>query len=192
MKKIILASTSPRRRELLSKLKIKYEIFSPNYEEDMTLELPPLELAKVLSKWKANAAVNEIGDIENTIIIAADTFIALDNDILWKPHTPDVAEKTLKKISWKTLSVITGFTVINNNKEISKSVETKVFMKNLTDSEIKNYIATGEPLDKAWAFGIQDLWVIFVEKIEGDYTNVIWLPLFELSKTLKDFWIEII
>jgi septum formation protein len=194
MKKIILASTSPRRKELLSKLGLEYEIMSPNYEEDMTLDLPIQELAKYLSKGKAEVVANNLKEEANSIIIAADTFIALENEILGKPHTEEIAKQTLRKISGKTLSVITGFTIIDmdNNKQVSKAVETKVFIKKLSDSEINNYVATKEPLDKAWAFAIQELWAVIVEKIEGDFTNVIWLPLFELSNTLKEFWIEVI
>jgi septum formation protein len=151
MKKIILASTSPRRKELLSKLGLEYEIMSPNYEEDMTLDLPIQELAKYLSKGKAEVVANNLKEEANSIIIAADTFIALENEILGKPHTEEIAKQTLRKISGKTLSVITGFTIIDmdNNKQVSKAVETKVFIKKLSDSEINNYVATKEPLDKA-------------------------------------------
>ncbi len=194
MKKLILASTSPRRKELLSKLNLEYTTISPDYEEDMTLDMHPLELAKHLSKGKAEAVINELKEKINTIIIAADTFIALENEILWKPHTDKVAKETLRKIRGKTLSVITWFTIIDtkNGKQVSKAVETKVYIKELSDSEIENYVKTWEPLDKAWAFAIQELWAVIVKKIEGDYTNVIWLPLYDLTKTLKEFWINII
>ena len=176
MQKIILASTSPRRKELLEKLNISFDIVESDYQEDMSIKLAPLELAEYLSKWKAESVAKKY---KKHIIIAADTFIELDGEILWKPHTPTEAEKMLGKISGKTLSVITGFTIIDSkeNKSISKAVETKVSIKELSLSEIKNYVSTGEPLDKAWAFAIQGLGSIIVEKIEGDYFNVVWLPL---------------
>lgn len=191
MQKIILASTSPRRKELLEKLNITFEVVWSDYEEDMDIKLEPLKLAEYLSEWKAKSVAK---NYKEHIIIAADTFIELGGEILGKPHTPNEAEKMLTKISGTSLSVITGFTVIDSttNKTISQAVETKVSIKKLSQNEIQNYIATGEPLDKAWAFAIQWLWSIIVERIEGDYFNVVGLPLNELSKTLKNFNIHIL
>jgi len=191
MKNIILASASPRRKKILTQLGLKYKAVSPDYEEDMTIKVPPLELAKILSKGKAEAVVK---DYNNHIIIAADTFIALENEILGKPHTEEVAKETLRKISGKILSVISWLTIINteNNKQISKAVETKVHIKDLSESEIENYVKTWEPLDKAWAFWIQEMWAVIVKKVEGDYSNVIGLPIYELSESLKEFWIRIL
>jgi len=190
MKTIILASTSPRRKEILSKSGLKFRTVASDYEEDMNSKLKPLELAKHLSKGKAQAVVRQF---RNHIIIGADTFIALGNDLLGKPHTNPQAKKMLMQISGKSLSVITGFTIIDtgSGKTISKAIETKVFIKKLTDKEINNYVKSKEPLDKAGAFAIQGLGAMIVRKIEGDYFNIMGLPLFDLVQTLKKFGIYI-
>lgn len=190
MKKIYLASTSPRRKQLLKQIGLEFEICSSDYEEDMTLDMTPTELAKYLSKGKAEAATKKI---QSGIIIAADTFITFDKKVLGKPHTAKQAKITLQSISGKILEVITGLTVIDTStkKEISKAIVTKVFIKNLEEQEIDRYIRTGEPLDKAGAFGIQELGVMIVKKIEGDYNNVVGLPLFELGNILREFEVKI-
>ncbi|MCK5415847.1 septum formation inhibitor Maf [Candidatus Parcubacteria bacterium] len=190
MQKIYLASTSPRRKQLLKQIGLEFKVCSSNYKEDMTLKMKPTELAKYLSRGKAKAVIK---NIKTGLVIAADTFITLDKKVLGKPHTSKQAKITLQSISGKTLKVITGFTVIDasTKKEISKAVTTKVFIKNLKEQEIDNYIKTGEPLDKAGAFGVQGLGVIFVKKIDGDYNNVVGLPLFKLVQVLKEFNVEI-
>ena len=190
MKPIILASTSPRRKEIMAKLGLEFETVSSDYEEDMSLELAPLELAKILSAGKAEAVATRYTD---HVIIAADTFIALDNEVLGKPHTEDNAAKMLKKISGRPISVITGYTIIDTSadKKLSKAIETKVYIKELSEEEINGYIKTGEPLDRAGAFAAQDLGAVIVEKIDGDFFNVMGLPLFHLSESLKEFGINI-
>lgn len=191
MKPIILASTSPRRKELLEKLGLQFQVVSSNYEEDMNSKLKPLELAKRLSAGKAGAVVAQF---PQHIIIAADTFIAFSNELLGKPHTATDVTKMLKKISGKPISVITGFTIIDTskNKKISKSVETKVYIKNLSDKEIAAYVKTKEPMDKAGAFAIQGIGAVIVKKIDGDFFNVMGLPLFDLSESLKKFGIHVL
>lgn len=191
MKKIILASGSPRRKEILENVGLQFEVVASSYEEDMTLALKPQELAKHLSLGKAEDVAKNNPD---SIIIAADTFIVLnDNKILGKPHTGEMAKETLQSISGKILKVITGYTVIDatTDKSISEAVVTEVFIKELSEREIDAYIATGEPLDKAGAFGIQGHGALLIEKINGDYFNVVGLPLFSLAKSLKEFGIFI-
>lgn len=189
MKKIILASGSPRRKELLEQIGLKFEIDKSDYAEDMSLPMKPKELAQFLSGKKAETVAHKYTD---AIIISADTFVVLGDEILGKPHTEEKAREMLKKISGKVVDVITGFTVIEtaSQKEISQAVDTKIFIKDLTEEEINAYVATGEPLDKAGAFGIQEKGVFLVEKIEGSYTNVVGLPLYELKRTLSDFGIK--
>lgn len=191
MQKIILASTSPRRKELFEKLNLDFEVEASSYQEDMNLIKPPLELAKLLSLGKAKdvSAKHKEG-----IIIGADTFIAMDDELLGKPVTADKAKEMLRKISGKVLSVITGFSIIDitQNKIISDAVETKVFIKNLSGEEIENYVRTGEPLDKAGAFAIQGIGAIIVKKIEGDYFNVMGLPLSALAKRLTEFGVNVL
>ena len=190
-KSIILASTSPRRKELMEKLGLEFQTASSNYEEDMNSKLKPLELAKVLSAGKAEAVVSQF---PNHIIIGADTFIALGDDLLGKPHTEEDATLILKRISGKTISVITGFTIIDttDNKKVSSAIETKVYIKDLSDEEILGYVKTKEPLDKAGAFAIQGIGAVIVKKVDGDFFNVMGLPLFDLSESLKEFGIHIL
>ncbi|OGG47924.1 septum formation protein Maf [Candidatus Kaiserbacteria bacterium RIFCSPHIGHO2_01_FULL_51_33] len=185
-KKIILASTSLQRKNLLAKTGLVFETTASNYEEDMTLPLEPKELAMHLSKGKAQAVAEAY---RGALIIAADTFIVHEDKILGKPHTPQRAKEMLKTLSGDTHSIITGFTVLDteSDKSISRAVEAKVYFKKLSEEEMDNYIATGEPLDKAGAYAIQGLGSEFVEKIEGDYSNVVGLPVKEVIKILRDF-----
>ena len=191
MKHIILVSSSPRRRELLKILGLKFTAIAADYEEKMNIKLPPLELAKFLSAGKAKSAIKKY---PKHLIIAADTFVAYKNELLGKPCDKSEAFRMLKKISGKTLSVITGYTIIDatSGKRLSKAVESKITLKRLSDAEINNYIKTKEPLDKAGAFAVQGLGSIFIKKIEGDFLGVVGLPLFGLSQSLKKFGIKIL
>lgn len=190
MQNIILASTSPRRKELLEKTGLPFTIVASNYEEDMTLALAPHDLAKHLSKGKADAVAP---DHQDSIIIAADTFIVFGDKILGKPHTSEKAKEMLAMLSGKTHSIITGFTIIDTKtkKTTSCTTETKVHFRKLTADEIDAYVATGEPLDKAGAYGIQGLGSELVDKIEGSFSNVVGLPVEEVMVVLKDFGVEV-
>ena len=147
MSKIILASGSPRRKKLLGKLQIPFDVEVSGYKEDNNLKLNPLELAEALSAGKAEA-VAERHKGEEAIIIGADTFIVLDNKILGKPHTSEKAKEMIKKMSGRAHSVITGFTIIDakSGRKISKAVKSNVYFRRLTDEEIDTYIKTGEPI----------------------------------------------
>jgi septum formation protein len=191
MKTIILASASPRRKELLEKTGLKFEVEPSNYEENISPELEPHELAKWLSLEKAKLVAK---NHQNALVIAADTFIVFEGKILGKPATETEAKKMLETLSGKQHSVITGLTIIDTetNKAISKSVETKVYIRKLTSKEIEAYVKSKEPLDKAGAYAIQGLGSVIVEKIEGDYFNVIGLPLSALAESLKGFGVHIL
>jgi septum formation protein len=191
MKKIILASASPRRKELLEKIGLKFKVEPGGITEDLTSDLPPQELAKKLSRGKASAVSKKHPE---AIIIAADTIGVFEGKIIGKPHTTTEAKKMLRMLNGKSHLVITGFTIIDTKtgKIISKSVETKVYFCKLTKAEIDAYIATGEPLDKAGGYAIQGLGALIVEKIEGDYYNVIGLPLSALVESLKGFGIKVL
>ncbi len=190
MTKIILASASPRRKELLKKTGIPFVVEVSDYQEDMNLKLNPLELAKELSRGKAEAVAKKHKN-EEALIIGADTFVVMKNKILGKPHTPEKAKEMIREMSGRAHSVITGFTVIDvkSGKEISKAVESKVVFRKLTNEEIENYVETGEPLDKAGAYAIQEFGAVLIERIEGDYTNIVGLPLAPLIEELKKFGI---
>jgi septum formation protein len=191
MKRIVLASASPRRRELLEKIGLKFEVEPSNYAEDLRSGLSPDELARAISLEKARSVASKH---KNTVVIAADTFIVFRGKIMGKPGTEAEARKMLMMLSGKSHSVITGFTILDTdeNKILTKSVETVVHIKNLTLGEIEAYVKSGEPLDKAGAYAIQGLGSVIVERIEGDYFNVIGLPLSALAEGLKEFGIRIL
>lgn len=190
MKKIILASTSPRRKEIFEKAGIPFEFEASDFEEDMSLNLPPVELAKQLSLGKAKAVAEKYHD---AIVIGADTFIALNGKVLGKPKTEEKAREMLNVMSGRSHSVFTGYTIIDTKtgKTVSKVIETKVFFKELSKDEIDGYIQSGEPLDRAGSYAIQELGAIFVEKIEGDFFNVMGLPLCALIEDLKSFGVDV-
>ncbi len=191
MKTIILASASPRRKELLEKIGLKFKVEPANYQEDIHLGLAPHELAQKISLAKAEAVARQHQD---AIVIAADTFVVCDGQILGKPHTDKEAREMLAMINGKSHSVITGFSIIDTtkNQKLSQSVETKVYIRKLTQAEIDAYVKSKEPLEKAGGYAIQGLGAVLVEKIEGDYFNVVGLPLSALSEALKEFGVNIL
>lgn len=190
-KRIILASQSPRRRELFSRLQIPFIAVDSGYQEDMSLPLPPKKLAKFLSLGKALAVAKKY---PNSIIIAADTFVAYQNKVLGKPKSTAEAKKMLEILSGKTHSLITGLAIIDTqtNKKISKIIEAKVAIRKLTAREINNYIKSGEPMDKAGAYAIQGLGAVIVKNIDGDYHTAMGLPLYQLAQELKKLGLNIL
>jgi nucleoside triphosphate pyrophosphatase len=190
-RKIILASASPRRREILALTGLDFQVDAGDYEETMDLPLEPHELARFLSRQKAEAVALKYG---NALIIAADTFLLFEGGLLGKPRDERDAKRMLGRLNGRSHSVITGFTVLDTAKKqsFSDSVETKVYFRHLTAKEIFSYVKSGEPLDKAGAYGIQGLGALLVEKIEGDYFNVMGLPLGALARSLKKFGIRIL
>ncbi len=191
MKRIILASASPRRKEILQTTGLSFSVCVSDYEEDLGLSLPPRKIARFLSLKKAEAVAHKF---QNSIIIAADTFIVLKDRLLGKPLNAKDARKMLGMLSGKSHSVITGFSIIDTatKKSLSRSVETKVYFKKLEKYEISSYVNSGEPLDKAGAYAIQGLGGIFIKKIDGDYFNVVGLPLSALTECLKKFGVYIL
>lgn len=176
---LILASKSPRRRELLSLITTDFVVKSADVDEALPEDFLPQKAVEYLSKIKAEPFNNG----EN-IVIGADTVVAVDGKILGKPADRQQAFEMLKSLSGKYHSVFTGVTVIKPEKSVTFSVETKVKFFDLTDDEIDSYIATGECDDKAGAYGIQGKGSLLVEKIDGDYFNVVGLPISKLNKYL--------
>lgn len=191
MRKIILASASPQRAEILSITGLKFDTAVSDYKEDLNLPLSPRALARFLSRKKAEAVAHKY---RNAIIITADTFIVLNKRLLGKPHTYKESEKMLRMLNGKAHSVITGFTIMDtgSGKVLSRSAETRVYFKKLNAGEIKAYVKTGEPLDKAGAYAIQGLGAVFIEKIDGDFFNVVGLPLCALTESLRKFGIYVL
>lgn len=184
MQKIVLASGSPRRKELLGKIGLNFIVDPSDFEEVLDQTINPLELVKKLSYGKAADVAKRHPD---SIVIGADSVVAINNITLGKPHTEAKAIEMLSKLSGTIHSAISGFTIIDTKtgKTISEAVETKIFFRNLTSGEIENYVATGEPLDKAGAYAIQGKGALLVDKIEGDFYNIVGLPLSKLAETLK-------
>ena len=180
----ILASASPRRKELLEKIVPQYDCIPADIDETIPENISALDAPAYLSLKKARHIANVNRD---SIVIGADTCVILGDKILGKPSSREDAFNMLKSLSGKTHLVITGCAIIKGEKEISFSEVTKVEFYPLTDEEIHDYIATGECDDKAGAYGIQGGGAVLVKGIRGDYFNVVGLPVARLSRELKKF-----
>ena len=191
MKRIILASASPRRKELLGQIGLRFEVEPSDYDEEIVAGSEPHETARRLSLGKARTAARKH---RNAIIIAADTFVVFGDRTLGKPHTDYEAREMLRALNGQAHSVITGFTVLDteSGKVLSRSVETRVHMRKLTLKEIESYVRTKEPLDKAGGYAIQGRGAVLVERIEGDYSNVVGLPLSALAESLREFGVNVL
>ena len=188
---IILASHSPRRRELLGQMGItEFQIISPDVDESVEPGLSPAEMVEVLSLRKAGAAAEKAG--AEDIVIAADTVVALDGSVLGKPRGEADAFAMLSSLSGREHHVYTGMTVLQGDRAVTEHEETAVAFRALEPDEIWGYIATGEPMDKAGAYGIQGLGALLVSGIRGDYCNVVGLPVFRLGGILKRFGIDLL
>lgn len=189
MRKIILASTSPRRREIFKILCVPFIIEAANYHEDMGLKMPPHKLAMHLAAGKAMSVAKRH---KGAVVIGADTIVVLKNKILGKPKSAAQAKQMLKRLSGKVHAVITGFAVIDTRtkKTIAKYSKTMVHFKKVGEQEISAYVKTGEPFNKAGGYAIQGLGAVFIESIRGDYYNVVGLPLAALAEELKRFRVK--
>ena len=181
--RMILASGSPRRRELMLSLGVKdLEIIPARGEEEKDPSLSAPELVKKLSRAKAQEifALNP-----DAVVIGADTVVAVDGKILGKPKDREDAARMLRLLSGRTHEVYTGVTVLSPQGEDVRAEKTAVRFKPLSEREIAAYIATGEPMDKAGAYGAQGIASLLIEGMEGDYFNVVGLPLCTLGKMLE-------
>ena len=185
--KYILASASERRQELLKRIVSDFDIVVSNFDEDSVKKVTSIEDYVIeLAEGKAKDVLKNINKC--AIIIAADTIVTLDNKILGKPKDENHAFEMLKLLSGREHRVYSAVVVMNtdNGKVEKQCVYTEVKFSNITDEEIKEYIKTGEPLDKAGSYGIQGYGGVFVEKINGCYYNVVGLPLNILNKMIKN------
>ena len=181
---IILASHSPRRRELLERMGLAgFRVVSPDVDEHMEEDLPPAQLVCRLSQRKARAVREQVGD--EGLIIAADTVVTLDGAVLGKPADELAAFKMLSTLSGVRHQVYTGLTVLRGGEEHTEYEVTDVSFRELTQGEIEDYIRTGEPMDKAGAYGIQGYGALFISGIQGDYYNVMGLPVCRLGQLLE-------
>ena len=197
MIKIVLASSSPRRSQLLTQIGLNFEVIEPDIDETDGINLEASQLVKFLAYEKAHFVAKNISKNfqrdEKCLVIGADTIVKKER-ILGKPQNSQEAFEMLKHIQGSWHKVLTGIAVIDaaTMKGISDFEITDVKIKELTDSTIKAYIDTKEPLDKAGAYGIQGLGSIFVEKINGCYFNVVGLPLAKLDTLLRKFGVSIV
>ena len=190
MRKIVLASASKWRRDILAKTGLKFGVEKSAYAEDLTLELPPRALAKKLALGKA---LDVAAWHTNAIVIGADTFVYFRGKVIGKPQTGARARKTLGMLSGKTHSIFTGFAIVDSRtgKHLSRAVETRVHFRKLAAREIDSYVKSGEPLYVAGGYAIQGRAGMFIDGIEGDYWNVAGLPLAELVQSLKKFNVKV-
>ena len=183
--RIILASRSPRRQQLLKELGLNFEIVIKEFPETFPENLKGNEIALYVARQKAELFRNEITD--NEIVITADTIVWCNNMVLGKPSNEDDAKRILKEISDNTHEVITGVCILTSTLEKVFSVSTKVTFDAMSDDDIEYYIRSFRPFDKAGAYGIQEwIGIIGCSKIEGSYFNVVGLPVHQLYKELRE------
>ncbi|GAB6991410.1 Maf family protein [Paenibacillus pini] len=194
-RRVILASTSPRRQELIASLGLPYEIYPSHADESTSEDWSPAQVVEGLALRKAEAVYPAFAEREeNAVIIGSDTIVVLEDRVLGKPANDQDAIDMLKSLQGRTHNVYTGVACIDamNGKTIVRHQVTSVTMKTLSDAKIRNYVKSGEPSDKAGAYGIQGLGATLVDRIEGCYFNVVGLPVSMLSDMLSEFGIDIL
>ena len=188
--RIILASGSPRRRELLWNLGLDFTVIPSEVDESDHSGLAPAALAEELARSKAA----EVAKREHGLIIGADTIVIIDGDVLGKPRDRDEAIRMLSLLAGRTHTVITGLAVedTESGRSVVAHEETKVTMRPLSLDQVSGYVRTGEPMDKAGAYAVQGVGSLLVERIQGDYFNVVGLPIARLGRILEGFGIDIL
>jgi septum formation protein len=184
--KLILASASPRREQLLKQIGLEFEVMPSDFDESRLCMNNPTESVQQAALEKARAVARKL--VEG-IVIGADTIVVYAGEVMGKPKDQSDAIQILKRLSGKKHEVITGVALVNarNNREYVWSEKTSVWFRQLSDIEIKKYVESGQPMDKAGAYGIQGRAAAFVKRIEGCYFNVVGLPLASLVENLKRF-----
>jgi len=189
---LILASRSPRRRKLLAQLGLDFEVHPSDLDENATNHRLPEQLVEQLALEKARAVAPRFPE---ALTLGADTIVVLDGDVLNKPADETEARAMLRRLSGRTHTVYTGVALVHpaSRREVVDYEATQVTFAPLTDAEIDAYVATGSPLDKAGAYGIQDDYgAVFIRRIEGDYYNVVGLPLHRLYRMLRNHFADLI
>lgn len=186
MRKIVLASGSPRRKQLLEMIGLKFTVCESKFEEKMDPKLPADILCQKLALEKAKEVAKYYND---AIVIGADTFVILGKKYLGKARNKREAKEMLLKLSGKQHTVITAFAIIDSKtgKTVSESIQSKVYFKTLTNREIDYYIQSGEPIGKAAAYAIQGLGGLFINKIEGEFFTIVGLPIGRIVELLPSF-----
>ena len=189
---LILASKSPRRRELLAQMGLTdFEIHPAVGEELAEPGLTPPELVQALALHKAQEVAQAFAQ-SGDVVIGADTIVVLDGQVLGKPHDEAHALAMLTALSGREHHVYTGVAVLQDGRALVQVEDTAVWFRNASEGELRRYIATGEPMDKAGAYGIQGRGGLLVSRIQGDYTNVVGLPIVRLASMLAQFGVTVL
>lgn len=183
--KLVLASASPRRRELLHLVTEEFEVTVSNEEEILPQGMSDSESAEELAYIKAHSVFKNRSD---AVVIGADTIVVLDGEIFGKPQSSEHAAQMLKRLSGNTHTVITGVCIMSKNKTVRFSQRTEVEFFNLSEREISEYVESGEPMDKAGAYAIQGLGGCLVKGIKGEFFNVVGLPVARIKRELEGFY----
>lgn len=186
MKKLILASQSPRRKQLLEQVRIPFSIFPSDVDEAYDKNESPQKIVQLLAEKKAEYVLEKM---DGAVVIGSDTLVVLDDEILGKPKDDNDAKRMLKQLSGRTHSVVTGVAILSKEKRVTFTVETFVSFYELSDDEIEYYVKTKEPLDKAGAYGIQGIGALLVKEMRGDYFSVVGLPIARVVRELAQFGI---
>lgn len=190
--RLVLASTSPRRRELLAQLGLHFDVLPSMFDEESVGTRDPGLLVRKLALGKARAVLPDLAG--QTLVIGADTIVLLEGEVLGKPGDEAEAREMLSRLSGKTHRVLTGVALIRlpERVELVDHVETAVTIRRLSPQQIAAYVASGEPMDKAGAYAVQGLGSVLVERLEGDYFNVVGLPLPRLARLLEEFGLDVL
>ncbi|MGE5418266.1 MAG: Maf family protein [Acidobacteriota bacterium] len=191
MKRLVLASGSPRRRQLLESLGLTFDIIPPPAEEITQIWNTPQDYAEQLSQYKARQVAEKVVD---AVVLAADTIVVKNHEIMGKPQSTQEAQNMLQALSGASHTVVTGICIIDvsSRQELIDSETTTVYFKKLSDEKISRYLDTGEPFDKAGAYGIQGHGALLVEKVDGCFYNVVGLPLAKLESMLETLGINLL
>jgi septum formation protein len=188
---LYLASTSPRRKELLQQIGLEFECLAIDVDESVVKQESPQRYVARLSKIKADAGLALCEHLPEAIVIAADTTVVIEEQIIGKPQNLEQALVIWRSLSGKKHTVLTGVTIASHDKQHTQVVSTDVYFRELSEQEMTDYWHTGEAQDKAGGYGIQGKGTLFVEKIVGSYSNVVGLPLTQTALLLRDFGVNI-
>lgn len=189
MRSIVLASSSPRRKQLLEMIGLKFSVHESEFKEVMDDKIPADVLAKNLAFAKAKDVARHYQD---AVVIAADTFVILNNEYLGKAKNSHQAKEMLLKLSGKKHIVITAFAMIDSKtgRSIAESIKSNVYFRKIVNKEINFYVASGEPIGKAAGYAIQGIGGLFIDKIEGEFFTVVGLPIGRIIQLLPDFGVD--
>jgi septum formation protein len=188
--KLVLASGSPRRAELLRQLGLVFDVLRPEIDESVYPEEPVDHYVRRMAKEKSAEALRVLDDVGGVVVVSADTVVAVADRIMGKPRDEEDAVGMLMALSGRTHRVVTAVTIVSGQQQTTLCHETLVTFRHVGELECRAYWMTGEPEDKAGAYGIQGWGAIFVKSIQGSYSNVVGLPLMETAEVLKSFGID--